>query len=229
MRAVRSTPRRPRIGPRRLCLHPDPIRRHRGEPLGRVGEHDPSAVQHEDHVRFGRFVGQVGRHDGGLVAPSRREQRPHALAFIGGRAPQPVRRARGTSDGRRSLAQGQAAVSCRPTATSWCRPPDPPAARARARRTRGAGVAARPDAPCRRRDGDSRQDPRHRHGRVTGDSHAGSVTIGRTAANTTIVLVNSSCRPLMAVNAQDVFAVNHQARDYSLHEIPSVARIPSYA
>jgi len=33
---------------------------------------------------------------------------------------------------------------------------------------------------------------------------------------------------LMAVNAQDVFAVNHQARDYSLHEIPSVARIISH-
>ena len=33
---------------------------------------------------------------------------------------------------------------------------------------------------------------------------------------------------LMAVNAQDVFAINHQARDYSLHEIPSVARIISH-
>ena len=33
---------------------------------------------------------------------------------------------------------------------------------------------------------------------------------------------------LMAVNAQDVFPVNHQARDYSLHEIPSVARIMSH-
>ena len=30
---------------------------------------------------------------------------------------------------------------------------------------------------------------------------------------------------LMAVNAQDVFQLNHQARDYTLHEIPSVARI----
>jgi CubicO group peptidase (beta-lactamase class C family) len=30
---------------------------------------------------------------------------------------------------------------------------------------------------------------------------------------------------LMVVNAQEVFAVNHQARDYSLHEIPSVARV----
>jgi hypothetical protein len=67
------------------------------------------------------------------------------------------------------------------------------------------------------------------HGRVTGDSNAGSVTIGRTPANTTIVLVNSSCGPLMAVSAQDVFAVNHQARDYSPHEIPSVARIWAHA
>jgi CubicO group peptidase (beta-lactamase class C family) len=33
---------------------------------------------------------------------------------------------------------------------------------------------------------------------------------------------------LMAVNAQDVFPINHQARDYSLHEIPSVARIISH-
>jgi CubicO group peptidase (beta-lactamase class C family) len=33
---------------------------------------------------------------------------------------------------------------------------------------------------------------------------------------------------LMAVNAQDVFAVNQQARDYALHEIPSVARIISH-
>jgi len=33
---------------------------------------------------------------------------------------------------------------------------------------------------------------------------------------------------LMAVNAQDVFRVNHQARDYALHEIPSVARIMSH-
>jgi CubicO group peptidase (beta-lactamase class C family) len=33
---------------------------------------------------------------------------------------------------------------------------------------------------------------------------------------------------LMAVNAQDVFRVNHQARDYTLHEIPSVARILSH-
>ena len=33
---------------------------------------------------------------------------------------------------------------------------------------------------------------------------------------------------LMAVNAQDVFAINHQARDYALHEIPSVARIISH-
>jgi CubicO group peptidase (beta-lactamase class C family) len=33
---------------------------------------------------------------------------------------------------------------------------------------------------------------------------------------------------LMAVNAQDVFAVNHQARDYVLHEIPSVARVMSH-
>lgn len=30
---------------------------------------------------------------------------------------------------------------------------------------------------------------------------------------------------LMVVNAQDVFPVNHQARDYDLHEIPSVARL----
>jgi CubicO group peptidase (beta-lactamase class C family) len=30
---------------------------------------------------------------------------------------------------------------------------------------------------------------------------------------------------LMAVNAQDVFQLNHQTRDYALHEIPSVARI----
>ena len=30
---------------------------------------------------------------------------------------------------------------------------------------------------------------------------------------------------LMAVNAQDVFVVNQQARDYALHEIPSVARL----
>ena len=33
---------------------------------------------------------------------------------------------------------------------------------------------------------------------------------------------------LMAVNAQDVFAVNHQARDYVLHEIPSVTRVMSH-
>ena len=33
---------------------------------------------------------------------------------------------------------------------------------------------------------------------------------------------------VMAVNAQDVFPINHQARDYSLHEIPSVARIISH-
>lgn len=33
---------------------------------------------------------------------------------------------------------------------------------------------------------------------------------------------------LIAVNAQDVFAVNHQARDYALHEIPSVARVISH-
>ena len=33
---------------------------------------------------------------------------------------------------------------------------------------------------------------------------------------------------LMGVNAQDVFSVNHQARDYALHEIPSVARIMSH-
>jgi hypothetical protein len=33
---------------------------------------------------------------------------------------------------------------------------------------------------------------------------------------------------LMAVNAQDVFPVNQQARDYLLHEIPSVARIMSH-
>ncbi|MGI9615595.1 MAG: serine hydrolase domain-containing protein [Acidimicrobiales bacterium] len=33
---------------------------------------------------------------------------------------------------------------------------------------------------------------------------------------------------LMAINAQDVFAVNQQARDYELHEIPSVARIMSH-
>ena len=30
---------------------------------------------------------------------------------------------------------------------------------------------------------------------------------------------------LMAANAQDVFVVNQQARDYALHEIPSVARL----
>ena len=33
---------------------------------------------------------------------------------------------------------------------------------------------------------------------------------------------------LMAVNAQDVFPIDHQARDYSLHEIPSVARAISH-
>jgi len=33
---------------------------------------------------------------------------------------------------------------------------------------------------------------------------------------------------LMAVNAKDIFALNHQARDYAVHEIPSVARIMAH-
>ena len=37
--------------------------------------------------------------------------------------------------------------------------------------------------------------------------------------------LNTITPNLMSVNAQDVFKVNHQKRDYDLHEIPSVARI----
>jgi CubicO group peptidase (beta-lactamase class C family) len=33
---------------------------------------------------------------------------------------------------------------------------------------------------------------------------------------------------MMAVNAQDKFAINHQAHDYNLHEIPSVARVMAH-
>jgi CubicO group peptidase (beta-lactamase class C family) len=33
---------------------------------------------------------------------------------------------------------------------------------------------------------------------------------------------------LMVVNAEDVFALNYQARDYDLHEIPSVARVMNH-
>ncbi len=37
--------------------------------------------------------------------------------------------------------------------------------------------------------------------------------------------LNTITPNMMAVNAQDVFEVNHQKRDYDLHEIPSVERI----
>ena len=33
---------------------------------------------------------------------------------------------------------------------------------------------------------------------------------------------------LLAVNGQDVFALNYQARDYDLHEIPKVARVMNH-
>ncbi|MEH6452154.1 MAG: serine hydrolase [Psychromonas sp.] len=40
--------------------------------------------------------------------------------------------------------------------------------------------------------------------------------------------LNTITPNVMAVNAQDVFKVDHQKRDYDLHEIPSVARIMNH-
>ena len=58
-------------------------------------------------------------------------------------------------------------------------------------------------------------------------SHINRLTIDSWQANRAegLTQIHRICPNLMVVNAQDKFALNHQARDYTLHEIPSVARL----
>ena len=58
-------------------------------------------------------------------------------------------------------------------------------------------------------------------------SHQIRLTIDTWHANRAegLTQLNRICPNLMVVNAQDRFELNHQARDYTLHEIPSVARL----